>query len=203
MRARAVRTADERIAWIVIIATIPAALAGAVGESFIEKRLGEPWQIAIFLALGAVLLYLADRRPTDRSIDELGYGRGFSLGLAQTLALAPGVSRSGIVITVGRFLRLDRDSAARISFFLLIPVVFGAAVLKGLKDIAFGGGLPPGSGGPFVVGMLTAAATGLAAIWFLLGYVRRHTYTVFVVYRLVVAALILILIASGARSSTF
>ena len=203
VRARAVRTADERIAWIVIIATIPAALAGAVGESFIEKRLGEPWQIAIFLALGAVLLYLADRRPTDRSIDELGYGRGFSLGLAQTLALAPGVSRSGIVITVGRFLRLDRDSAARISFFLLIPVVFGAAVLKGLKDIAFGGGLPPGSGGPFVVGMLTAAATGLAAIWFLLGYVRRHTYTVFVVYRLVVAALILILIASGARSSTF
>jgi len=203
VRARAVRTADERIAWIVIIATIPAALAGAVGESFIEKRLGEPWQIAIFLALGAVLLYLADRRPTDRSIDELGYGRGFSLGLAQTLALAPGVSRSGIVITVGRFLRLDRDSAARISFFLLIPVVFGAALLKGLKDIAFGGGLPPGSGGPFVVGMLTAAATGLAAIWFLLGYVRRHTYTVFVVYRLVVAALILILIASGARSSTF
>ncbi len=203
VRARAVRTADERIAWIVIIATIPAALAGAVGESFIEKRLGEPWQIAIFLALGAVLLYLADRRPTDHSIDELGYGRGFSLGLAQTLALAPGVSRSGIVITVGRFLRLDRDSAARISFFLLIPVVFGAALLKGLKDIAFGGGLPPGSGGPFVVGMLTAAATGLAAIWFLLGYVRRHTYTVFVVYRLVVAALILILIASGARSSTF
>jgi len=203
VRARAVRTADERIAWIVIIATIPAALAGAVGESFIEKRLGEPWQIAIFLALGAVLLYLADRRPTDRSIDELGYGRGFSLGLAQTLALAPGVSRSGIVITVGRFLRLDRDSAARISFFLLIPVVFGAALLKGLKDIAFGGGLPPGSGGPFVVGMLTAAATGLAAIWFLLGYVRRHTYTVFVVYRLVVAALILVLIASGARSSTF
>ncbi len=203
LRARAVKTADERVAWIVIIATIPAALAGAVGESFIEKRLGEPWQIAIFLALGAVLLYLADRRPTDRAIEDLDYGRGFSLGLAQTLALAPGVSRSGIVITLGRFLRLDRDSAARISFFLLIPVVFGAALFKGLKDIAFGGGLPPGSGGPFVVGMLTAAATGLAAIWFLLGYVRRHTYTVFVVYRLVAAAIILLLIATGARSSTF
>ncbi len=203
LRARAVRTPDERVAWIVIIATIPAALAGAVGESFIEKRLGEPWQIAIFLALGAVLLYLADRRPTDRAIEDLDYRRGFSLGLAQTLALAPGVSRSGIVITLGRFLRLDRDSAARISFFLLIPVVFGAALFKGLSDIAFGGGLPPGSGGPFVVGMLTAAATGLAAIWFLLGYVRRHTYTVFVVYRLAVAAVILLLIATGARSSTF
>ena len=203
VRARAVRTAEERVAWIVILATIPAVLAGAVGESFIEKRLGEPWQIAIFLSLGAVLLYLADRRPTDRAIEDLDYGRGFSLGLAQTLALAPGVSRSGIAITLGRFLRLDRDFAARISFYLLIPVVFGAALLKGVKDIALGGGLPPGSGGPFVVGMLTAAATGLAAIWFLLGYVRRHTYTVFVIYRLVVAAVILLLIATGARSSTF
>jgi undecaprenyl-diphosphatase len=203
VRARAVRTADERIAWIVIIATIPAALAGAIGESFIENHLGNPWQIAIFLAIGALALYLADRRPTDRAMDGLDYGRGLTLGLAQTLALAPGVSRSGIVITTARLFRLDRDSAARISFFLLVPVVFGAAVFKGLSDVVLGSGLPPGSGGPFVVGMLTAAATGLAAIWLLLGYVRRHTYTVFVVYRLVVAAIILLVIALDARSSTF
>jgi undecaprenyl-diphosphatase len=203
VRARAVRTPNERVAWIVIIATIPAALAGALGESVIEDHLGDPWQIAVFLAVGAVALYLADRRPTDRSIEELGYGRGFSLGVVQALALAPGVSRSGIVITLARALRLDRDSAARISFFLLVPVVFGAALFKGLKDIVLGGGLPPGSGGPFLVGMLTAAATGLLAISFLLGYVRRHTYTVFVVYRLVAAAVIVLVIATDVRSSTF
>ncbi len=202
VRARAVRTPEERVAWIVILATIPAALAGAAGESFIEKRLGEPWQIAIFLAVGALALYLADRRPTDRAIDDLGYRRGFLLGLVQTLALAPGVSRSGIVITAARLFRLDRDSAARISFYLLVPVVFGAAVFKGLNDVVLEG-LPPGSAGPFVVGMLTAAATGLAAIWFLLGYVRRHTYTVFVVYRLVLAVVILLLIATDVRPSTF
>ena len=203
VRARAVRTADERVAWIVIIATIPAALAGAVGESFIEKRLGEPWQIAIFLALGALLLYLADRRPTDRAIEDLGYGRGFSLGLAQTLALAPGVSRSGHRHH-RRALPPPRPRLRGADLVLpAVPVVFGAALFKGLNDVVLGGGLPPGSGGPFVVGMLTAAATGLAAIWILLGYVRRHTYTVFVVYRLVVAAIILLLIATGARPSTF
>jgi undecaprenyl-diphosphatase len=76
-------------------------------------------------------------------------------------------------------------------------------VLKGLKDVAFGGGLPPGSAGPFVVGMLAAAVVGLVAIWALLGYVRRHTYTVFVVYRLALAAAILITIAGGWRSKNF
>jgi undecaprenyl-diphosphatase len=202
LRARAIRTADERVAWIVIVATIPAAIVGAAGESFIEDRLGEPWQIAIFLAVGAIALYIVDRRPTDRSMGDLDLRRGFALGLAQVLALAPGVSRSGIVITAARFFRLDRDSAARISFYLLVPVVFGAALFKGVNDVVLGG-LPPGSAGPFVVGMLTAAVTGLGAIWLLLGYVRRHTYTFFVVYRLAVAAFILLLIATGVRPSTF
>ena len=76
-------------------------------------------------------------------MDGLGYGRGLMLGLAQTLALAPGVSRSGIVITTARLFRLDRDSAARISFFLLVPVVFGAAVFKGLSDVVLGAACRP------------------------------------------------------------
>jgi undecaprenyl-diphosphatase len=201
-RARAVRTADERVAWVVIIATIPAALAGAAGESVIERHLGDPWQIALFLAAGAVLLYLVDRRPTDQTMSSLTYRQGLFLGLAQTLALAPGVSRSGIVITAGRFLRLDRDSAARIAFLLLVPIVFGAGVLKGVKDVALAG-LPAGATGPFVVGMITAAVTGLAAIWLLMGYVRQHTYTFFVVYRLVLAAAVVLVIVTGARDATF
>jgi undecaprenyl-diphosphatase len=113
----------------------------------------------------------------------------------------PGTSRSGVTITAARFLKLNRDDAARLSFFLLIPIVFGAAVLKGAKVGV--DGLPPGSAGPFVVGMLAAAVVGLAAIWALLGYVRRHTYTVFVVYRLVLSAAILITIGAGWRGKNF
>ena len=135
-------------------------------------------------------------------MQDLTYGRAIAVGVAQCIALIPGVSRSGISISAGRFLGLDRDSAARFSFLLLIPVVFGAAVFKGLKDVAFGT-LPPGSGGPFVVGMLAAAVTGLVAIWALLGYLRRNDYTIFVVYRLAAALAILIIIASGIRARTF
>jgi undecaprenyl-diphosphatase len=203
VRRRRIETVDQRIAWYIAVATVPAALAGAAGESFIEDHLGDPWQIAILLAVFAVILWLADRVPPRRSIEDIGWKGAVGVGLAQCLALMPGVSRSGVTITAARFLRLDRDQAARLSFLLLIPIVFGAAVLKGVKDILLGGGLPAGSAGPFVVGMLAAAAVGLVAIWALLGYVRRHTYSVFVVYRLAVAATILIVIAAGWRDKNF
>ena len=202
LRTRRIVTGDERIAWFVFVATIPAALVGALGESFIADRLGEPWQIAIFLALFAGLLWLADRRPQERRIEDLGLGTAVAVGFAQALALAPGVSRSGITITAGRFLRLDRDSAARFSFLLLIPTVFGAVLYEGVTNVLLGD-LPAGWVGPFVVGTVAAAVSGLVAIWALLGYVRRHDYTVFVVYRLVVAALVLLVIASGWREAGF
>ena len=122
--------------------------------------------------------------------------------LAQSLALMPGVSRSGVTITAGRFLGLDRDSAARVSFLLLVPIVLGAVVLKGVQDVILGD-LPPGSAGPFVVGMLAAAGSGLLAIDALLGYVRRHDYSIFVWYRLIAAAIVILLIVTGARSAGF
>ena len=136
VRARAVATADERLAWGVFVATIPAALVGAAGESTIEDHLGQPWQIAIFLAVFAALLWVADRRPQRRRLDGLGIGTAFAIGVSQILALMPGVSRSGITITTGRFASLDRDAAARFSFLLLIPVVFGAVLYKGVKHVA-------------------------------------------------------------------
>jgi undecaprenyl-diphosphatase len=198
---RRIASTDERVSWYVAIATVPAALVGAVGEDFIDTRLGDPWQIAIFLALFAVLLWVADRRPQERDLSGLTFASGVTIGVSQVLALMPGVSRSGITITAGRFLRLDRDAAARFSFLLLIPVVAGAVVYKGSKLLT--DPLPPGSAGPFVVGTIAAAAVGLVAIEILLGYVRRHDYTPFVVYRLLVAAAIVLLIATGVRSSTF
>ena len=202
LRTRRLETPDERLAWIVLIATIPAGIVGLALEDTITAHLGEPWQIAIFLAVFALVLWLVDRRPATREAHELSLKEGLAVGVAQALALMPGVSRSGITITAGRLFRLDRDAAARLSFLLLVPTVLGAVVLKGVKDVLLGD-LPPGWKGPFDVGVLSSWGTGLLAIQWLLGYVRRHTYGLFVVYRLVVAALIVLLIVAGAREATF
>jgi undecaprenyl-diphosphatase len=199
---RSVAGADERIAWFLFVATIPAVIIGGAGETFIAEHLGEPWQIAILLAVFAVVLWIADQRPTRRHIDSLKIRDAVIIGTAQAAALAPGVSRSGITISAARFMGLDRDASARVSFLLLVPVTLGAVLFKGTTDVIFGD-LPAGWEGPFVVGMLAAAASGLVAIVFLLGFVRRHTYAPFVVYRLIVAALVLLLIATGVQSASF
>ena len=199
---RRIEGSDERVAWFVLVATIPAGVIGLLGENAIADHLGEPWQILILLSLGAALLWAADRSPQTRATGDLGLGHAVAMGFSQAHPLAPGVSRSGITITAGRFLKLDRDSAARFSFYLLLPTVLGAVLLKGLQDVVFGD-LPHGWKGPFVVGTLAALGSGLLAIEWLLGYVRRHTYGVFVVYRFVVAAIVLVAIVSGIRDATF
>jgi undecaprenyl-diphosphatase len=202
LRRRRVSTASERLAWAVVVGTIPAAIVGFALEDPIAEHLGEPWQIAIFLAAFGLLLGLADRRPGPDGLPGVTVRTGLWVGLAQCLALMPGVSRSGITITASRFLGLDRDASARFSFLLLLPITFGAVLLKGLTDVVLAD-LPSGSSGPFLVGVLASLGTGLVAILVLLDYVRRHTYDAFVVYRLVIAAAILLVIAGGVRSATF
>jgi undecaprenyl-diphosphatase len=199
---RRIEAPEERVAWVVAVATVPAAVVGAAGESLIAEHLGEPWQIAILLAVFAGVLWLADRTPERRDADGLGLWGAFGIGCAQALALMPGVSRSGITISAARFLGLSRDSAARLSFLLLAPIVLGAVLLKGVTDVLLGD-LPAGWQGPFLVGTLAAAASGLVAIWGLLGYVRRHDYSAFVLYRLLAAAAVALLILTGVREATF
>jgi undecaprenyl-diphosphatase len=199
---RRIRTSAERTAWVVAVATVPAAVVGAAGESVIAEHLGEPWQIAILLAVFGAVLWLADRRPERRSMDEVGLWGAFGIGCAQALSLMPGVSRSGITISAARFLGLTRDQAARLSFLLLAPITFGAVLLKGVTDVLLGD-LPAGWEGPFLIGTLAAAGSALLAIQALLGYVRRHDYSVFVIYRLIAAAIVLLLIAAGVRDATF
>jgi undecaprenyl-diphosphatase len=106
---RRIETRDERIVWFVVVATIPAVAIGAATADLIDEHLGEPWQIAIFLAVFGVLLYIADRTPQRRSMGDLNLRQAVVMGFAQCLALMPGVSRSGITITAGRFMGLDRD----------------------------------------------------------------------------------------------
>jgi undecaprenyl-diphosphatase len=199
---RGERSPDARTAWAIAIATVPAALVGAAGEDAIDRHLGEPWQIAIFLAVFGVLLWFADRTPERTRLENLGLGRAVAIGISQILALMPGVSRSGITITTGRFCGLTRDAAARFSFLLLIPIVFGAVLYKGLKHVVLNP-LPAGSTGPFLVGTIAAAAVGLVAIDVLLGYVRRRDYSPFVLYRLAVALFVALVIATGWRGASF
>jgi undecaprenyl-diphosphatase len=202
VRRRGVEGPEERVAWLIAVATVPAALVGAAGEDFIADNLGEPWQIALLLAGFGLPLWAADRMPQRSEISGLRLPAAFAVGVAQSLALAPGVSRSGVTITAGRFLGLTREAAARFSFLLLVPIVLGAVLLKGWTDVV-AGDLPPGWVGPFLVGTIAAAVSGLAAIWGLLGYVRRHDYSVFVAYRLIAAAVVLIVIVAGVRGAGF
>ena len=202
VRRRSIATPEERLAWAVAAATLPAALVGALGEDVIAERLGEPWQIAILLAAFGVALWLADRRAQRRDLLGVDLRSAFAIGLAQACSLAPGVSRSGVTITAARLLGFDRDAAARFSFLLLVPITFGAVLYKGLSDVVFGD-LPPGSAGPFAVGVLAATASGLLAIAALLNYVRRHDYSLFAVYRLIAAAVVVLLILTGVREADF
>jgi undecaprenyl-diphosphatase len=195
------RTSDERLAWALAIGTIPAVIAGGAGESFIEDHLGEPWQIAILLIVFGIVLALADRRPERLGLDGVDPRRGLYIGLAQVLSLAPGVSRSGVTITAGRYLGLDRDAAARFSFLLLAPVTAGAVTYKAYEAVSEG--LPPGVAGPMIVGTIAAAVSGYVAIAGLLAIVRGRSYDGFVVYRLLAGIVVLLVIATGLRDATF
>jgi undecaprenyl-diphosphatase len=200
-RQRAIETTEQRLSVAIAIGTVPAVIAGGLGASFIDEHLGEPWMIALQLILFGALLAWADRMPQRRRLDDAGLRDGWYIGLAQVLALAPGTSRSGITITAARWLGLDRDSAARFSFLLLIPAVAGATAYKAAEAIHEG--LPPGVGGPMVVGTIAAAVSGYLAISFLLRLVRTTSYRPFVLYRYAAGAAVLLIIATGLRPATF
>jgi undecaprenyl-diphosphatase len=201
VRRRRITEPNERLAWLIALATLPAAAIGALLADTIEEDLGEPWQIAILLTVFAIVLYVADRLPQRREMDQMSWRGALGIGFAQAIALAPGTSRSGITITAGRLLGLTRDAAARFSFLMLAPVTFGAVVFKGAEVAQ--DGLPPGSAGPVAVGVVSAAISGFAAIWVLLRYLRTHGYDIFVWYRLIAAAVVVLLIATGVQSATF
>src|SRR6195952_926392 len=201
VRKRAIETSEERLAVAIAIGTVPAIIAGGLASDFINEPLGEPWMIAVQLIFFGYLLGLADRKPQERKLEESKLRDGVWIGIAQVLALAPGTSRSGITITAARFLGLDRDAAARFSFLLLIPIVAGATLFKGISAVHEG--LPSGVAGPMVVGVLASAISGYFAIVWLLRLVRTASYRPFVLYRYAAGVAILIVIATGLRPATF
>jgi undecaprenyl-diphosphatase len=198
--ARRISSPDERIAWALVLGTIPGAVVGAIFEDVIQERLGEPWLIAVMLVAFGVVLVLVDRRArSDRPYDSVRPRDGLLLGTAQALALQPGVSRSGVTITAARAMGLDRESAARFSFLLSLPIIAGAGVFKAV-DLASTGF--EGHAAEFVVGLVASAVSGFVVIWGLLRYLRGHDFTVFLWYRVALAVVVVALIAFGVRGAT-
>lgn len=190
-------TMEGRIAWLLVLSSIPAALAGALFEKYIDEKLGTPTLIAISLIVFGLLLGWADRRPGVRPMD--GYSRrdAMIVGAAQVLALNPGTSRSGITMTASRTMGFTRDAAARISFLMSIPVTTGAVAYKMAKLLK--DGIPEGLGGPMLVGIVTSGLAGWLAVWGTIRLVRTRSFTPFVVYRCVLGVSVLIIVATGWR----
>ncbi len=200
IRTRTIDGTDQRVAWALVIGTVPGVVVGAALESLIQNELSQPWLIAVMLAVFGVVLWWVDRiASSDRPFGSIGVRTGLYLGAAQAMALQPGVSRSGITMTAGRLIGLDREAAARFSFLLSMPVIAGAGLYEGL-DLVQGGF--QGYGAQFFWGFVASAVSGFAVIAFLLKYLKRHGYAIFLWYRLGAAGLSLALIATSARDAT-
>lgn len=183
--------ANRRLAWLLVLATIPAAVIAFLLNDFIDENVRKPGLVALLLVVGGAIMWLADRwGPRTHTIEGLTARGAVGIGLAQALALFNGVSRSGISISAGLFAGLDREGATRFSFLMATPITALAVVWESLKILRgdVGGAEPL----PLLVGVVAAFGAGILAIEVLLRYVRSRSLNVFVAYRLVLAALVLV-----------
>lgn len=174
--------------WYIVIGTIPGALAGLILEKKAETAFRSPLVIAAMLLVFAIVLWLADHLgKKEKAMEKIGLKASVSIGLAQALAIIPGVSRSGITMTAGLFEGFSREAAAKFSFLLATPIVFAAAALKlpHLRSAELNTA--------FWAGVVSSAVSGFLAIHFLLKFIRRSNLNIFVFYRIVFAILILMI----------
>jgi undecaprenyl-diphosphatase len=190
-------TTEGRLAWLLVVASVPAGLFGAFAGHWIDKHLGKPVIIAASLIVFGLFLAWADRRRGQRTFEEMTSRDAIAIGLAQVIALNPGTSRSGISISAARVMGFDRDTAVRFSFLLSVPVTAGAVAVK-LLDL-FADGIPDGLVIPMVVGILTSGLSGWLAVAGLLKLVRSKSFDAFVIYRVVAGVAILAIAASSWR----
>lgn len=183
---------QRRLAWLLVVSVVPAAILGAGLENFFDQAFREHYQwIALFVLVGATLLWLGERRGTrTRGLDGMVLRDAVTIGAAQALALFPGISRSGITIAAGLLLGLKREAAARFSFLMAVPVIAGAGIWKARTLV--GASLGGTQVNELVVGIVTSAIFGFVAIAFLLRFLRTNPTTVFIAYRIVLAAVIVV-----------
>ncbi|MGH2744744.1 MAG: undecaprenyl-diphosphate phosphatase [Thermoleophilaceae bacterium] len=192
------RELDARIGWYIVLGTIPIGIFGVLFKDQIETGARDLYLIGVALIVLGLVLLVAEKVGTrERSIEQIRTKDGFAIGLAQALALIPGVSRSGATITAGLFMGLDRPAAARFSFLLSVPAV----VLSGLLELGTILSDDDGDGtglSALVVATLMAFVSGYAAIAWLLRFLSTHSTVIFVVYRVALGAVVLALTAAGA-----
>ena len=194
---------DARMGWLIIVGSIPIIILGLLFQKQIETNLRDLRIIAIALVAFSLILYVADRRGAkDRELEDLTVGHGVVYGIAQALALIPGVSRSGGTITAGLFLGYTRSAAARYSFLLAIPAVLGSGLYEVYKSFKGGVHGAQVEWGPTIVATVLAFAVGLSVIAWLLRYLNRGSFTPFVVYRIVLGLLVLALVGTGVLNPT-
>jgi undecaprenyl-diphosphatase len=198
-RRRGPLSREGRVAWLLVASSVPAAVTGAVFSNVIEEHLDDKiWLIAVMLIVMGLVLLWADARAGKRTIDEFGLRDALVMGAGQALALQPGVSRSGVTMTVGRWVGFDRAAAARISFLMSLVITGGAVVFKS-GDVMTSGGIPSDFYAAFAWGIVASALTGWLAVWATLKLVTTRTFLPFVIYRLVAGVGVLVLLASSLR----
>ena len=175
---------EGKMFWYIVIATIPGGIIGFILDKFVGDKLETPIIIALALIIMGIVLYIVDKKSkSDVKYEKMTLKQTFLIGLSQCLAFIPGVSRSGITMTTGRLMGIERESVAKYSFLLSTPIVFAATVLK-FKDFVFSI--------PFFVGIITSFLVGVFVIKFLLEYLKKGDFKIFAIYRIVFGIVILI-----------
>jgi undecaprenyl-diphosphatase len=186
-----VRSTEGKLFWYLVAATIPGAVVGFLLEKKAETIFREPILIATMLILLGVLLYWADRRGVKHiEMNRITFRTSLFIGLSQALAIIPGVSRSGITMTMGLLMGLTREGAARFSFLLAAPIIFGAALVK----LPFLVSNPSVLTINFIIGILVSFVIGILSIGFLLRYVQTNNFLPFAWYRFILGSLVIVIV---------
>lgn len=179
-------TVEGKLFWFLVLATIPGGVAGYLLEEQAETIFREPMLIGVMLMVMGVILYLADKMsPSGKKLEDMGLKESLLIGISQAMAIIPGVSRSGITMATGRLMGLKRETSARFSFLLSTPIIAGAGI-KQLTEVS-----PGDIDLAFMVGVVVSALVGFWAIKFMLNYLVRRDYSIFVWYRLVVGFIVI------------
>ncbi len=188
---------DRVLAWLLVAATIPAAIAGFLFSDIIETQIRQVGLVAVMLVVGAAIMWTADHfGARTKDVGDVTFPVAVGIGAAQALALVPGISRSGISISAGRFAGLDRPAAARFAFLMATPITLGAIVFEARKLISGESGVAV-EVVPLIVGLVASLVSGFLAIHFMLRYLRTRSLDIFVWYRLVLAAIVIVVWLAG------
>ena len=186
------KTFEGRMFWYLVAATIPGAVIGMIFEGVIEYLVRSNMIIiSVCLAIMGILIYIGDKWAEKKyknpvEYKDLTFKQTFIIGLSQALAVIPGFSRSGTTILAARLMGISREAAAKFTFLLSTPIIFGAAIIK-VKDLLIGGVTMP-----ILVGIVTAAVVGVFSIKFLLRYIKKNDFAVFAYYRVIIAIIVLV-----------